>query len=471
MSLLTRSRQIISEIIGRTTSPFARALFTARKTVDETRVDYAFWSKLRRGKQDGFRLGALFAKRICEVDAEWTLGRGFAVETDNPTADERFSRFLRDNLNTMLTWRKDANAVGDAYIVVNADASLTLVNPDTVEVLVDALDYTRVLGYRITTILDSATIIDEYRANGRTVTIQQAAGNVSTDYPNLIAPLIPVVHLANDKETNEIYGHPIYEALLTLFARYDDVLQKSLDGVEIMGRPIPVAEGLEDPETARRQNSTRTEMVLNADGTSARVPVVDFEDLTMLWLGQGATFKFASPGSFSADSTAMLKKLFYLMLEHTGIPEWAWGGAVASSKASVDAQMPAFIRYLEGRRAQVQQALITLLDVWYATARLTEPLPDVAEKVIVWPELETNDETLQLEKIKQAQLTNLVTDETALRLLDLVEDAAAEVEAAGKEADERRQQQQDMFDAEITRQQAQLDAEGNQDNGSQLEAA
>lgn len=471
MSLLTRSRQIISEIIGRTTSPFTRALYAARKSVDETRVDYAFWSKLRRGKQDGFRLGALFAKRICEVDTEWTLGRGFSVETDNPTADERFSRFLRDNLNTLLTWRKDANAVGDAYIVVNADASLTLVNPDTVEVLVDALDYTHVLGYRITTVLDSIAIVDEYRTDGRTVTHRQGTGETVQQFPNLITPLLPVVHLANDRETNEIYGHPIYEALLTLFARYDDVLQKSLDGVEIMGRPIPVAEGLEDPETAKRQNSTRTETVMNADGTSAQVPVVDFEDITMLWLGQGATFKFASPGSFSADSTAMLKKLFYLMLEHTGIPEWAWGGAVASSKASVDAQMPAFIRYLEGRRAQFQQALIALLDVWYATARLTEPLPDIAEKVIVWPELETNDETLQLEKIKQAQLTNLVTDETALRLLDLVEDAAAEVEAAGTEADEKRQAQQDRFDAEITRQQAQIDADTEDDNEPFQQAA
>lgn len=327
--------KIVSEIIGRISSPFRRTLTLATKSVDETAPDYPFWSYLRRGKQRGYQIGALFTKRITEVDAEWTLGRGFTVETDTDATDELVSDFLRDNLHTILQCRKDASALGDAYIIVNADASLTMVNPDTVEIITDPMDYTNVIAYKVTTTLNTVRIIDEYYIDRRIVTISESGKQPVTEtYLNLLGRM-PVIHLANDKEVNELYGHPIYEGLLTLFARYDDVIQKSLDGVEVMGRPIPVATGMKDPAIAKKENATRQEVVYDSDGTADTVDVVDFEDMTMLWLGEGADFKFASPNSFSADSVAMLKMLFYLMLEHIGIPEWAWGGAVSRDRKSV----------------------------------------------------------------------------------------------------------------------------------------
>jgi hypothetical protein len=129
--------------------------------------------------------------------------------------------------------------------------------------------------------------------------------------------------------------------------------------------------------------------------------------------------------------------LFYLMLEHIGIPEWAWGGAVSSSHASVDAQMPAFIRYLEGRRAQIQPFIQELLLTWLAAKALVEPIAAVEDIEIDWPQLDKQDENLLLEKIKYADATGKITAETALRLLDLVDDPTAEIKAADAEkADE-----------------------------------
>lgn len=427
--------KIVSEIIGRVSSPFRRTLTLATKSVDETAPDYPFWSYLRRGKQRGYQIGALFTKRICEVDAEWTIGRGFSVETDNPDVDEMVSCFVRDSLNTIMTWRKDASGLGDGYIVVNADASLTMINPDTVQIIPNPLDYTQILEYKITTVFNAGTIIDEYFIDKRIVTVKEAGKPDFTQiYPNLFGRF-PVIHLPNDKETNELYGHPIYEALLTLFARYDDVIQKSLDGVEVMGRPIPVAEGLKDPTLAKKDNSTRTETVYTPDGSTETVDVVDFEDLTMLWLGEGASFKFASPNPFSADSVAMLKKLFYLMMEHIGIPEWAWGGAVAGGIGgdAVSSQMPAFIRYLEGRRLQIQPRLKDLIEVWLIAKSFIEPVPAYEEVEISWPELDKTDGTLLLEKIKYAHGSGLITAVSALRLLELVDDPESEVEDAGEE--------------------------------------
>lgn len=440
---------VVAEIVGRTVSPYARLTRLASTTsVDWTRPDYAFWSRVRRGKEPGYELGGLFAKRIAEIDAEWTLGRGFTLLTDNPDLDAEFARWVRDNLNTLMTWRKDASALGDAYLIVNGDGSLSAASAEQVEVLTDPLDYKNVLGYRITSVLDAATITDEFRVDGRTITIEAQGQKQEWQYSNPLG-LLPVVHLPNDREANEIYGHAIYEALLRLFARYDDVLQKSLDGVEVMGRPIPVAEGLEDVTTAQAQNSSRTETVYNEDGTTASVPVVDFEDMTMLWLGKGASFKFAGPGSFSADSVAMLQILFYLMLEHIGIPEWAWGGAISSSKASVDAQMPAFVRYLEGRRTQVQEAILKLAQAWLAVKRLTTALAAV-DVSIEWPALEGKDQAQHTAKVKLATDNGWITDETGLRLLELVDDPAAEVEAAKAAAQTDESRMQAEIDAQLS---------------------
>lgn len=458
------SGRVVSEIIGRTTSPYAR-ITTWRKSVDATKSEYTFWSHLRRGKEPGYELGALFADRIAEIDAEWTLGDGFIVETGNETVDEECAAFVDEHLDEFMTWRKDASAHGDAYLIVNPDASLSMANPDCVDILTDDLDYTRVVGYRITTVLDKVTATDEYRLDGRTVTFktgdmkigavlvgmgyeQTSVSEYRREYANLTG-MLPVIHLPNDREANEVYGHPIYEALLKLFARYDDVLNKSLDGVEVMGRPIPVAEGLEDPEEAMRANSTRTEDVTDKDGATQTVPVVDFEDLTMLWLGKGGSFKFAGPGSFSADSVAMLKKLFYLMLEHTGIIEAVWGGAIASSKASVDAQMPAFVKYLKGRRTATTKAVQQLVTVWLAMKRLTTPLAALETVKIHWPSLESEDEALKLNKLNAAHDRGVIRDETYLRLLDIVDDPAAEVEAAKAEGETDESRLQEAVDREM----------------------
>lgn len=435
---------LVSEIVGRTTSPYPRQVLTHRLTVDRTQVDYAWWSRFRRGKEPGFELGSVFARPILNIVASWVLGQAFEVESENETAADRLAQFVSDELDTLLTWYSDGLALGDSYLVVNADGSLTMLPPNTVEIITDPFDYRTVLAYKVTTKLETVTIVDEYRADRRIVTIQATdERGVMTETPLEFAnPLgmIPVVHFANEREANEVNGHPVYEGLLHWFTRYDDLLNKTLDGVEVMGRPIPVAI-TDDAERDRELNSTRTEDYVDKDGTTRTEKVVDFAELDMFWLNTGGDFKFAAPGPFAQDSKSVGKWMFYLMLEHTGIPEWAWGGAIASSMASVEAQMPAFVRLIERWRKALAGPLMELLTLWYASVALFEFLPAVDNLSIQWPEVTPGDDEILVKKIAQASLDNLLTRETELRLLDLgIDDPAAEVEAAQKEADEREQQ-------------------------------
>ncbi|MBZ0320004.1 MAG: hypothetical protein K8L91_26570, partial [Anaerolineae bacterium] len=391
--------------------------------------------------------------------------RGLGGEVNSGRGGEdTVNQFLARNRQLIWQWVYDSLTLGDAYLVVNPDGTLTPIPPDQVEVVTDAMDWRHVLAYRITTRLESATVVDEYRVDGRTVKIKNLTpqpplrtlsergsqnqspphrnreGNgfnpmfdgETREYENLIGCL-PVIHLANDREANEIYGHPVYEGLLKLFAEYDEVLRKSLDGVKIMGHPIPVIEGMDDPAETLAMNANDAERWLDVSGNWQERPVVDFGRLSMMILGKGGQFKFASPGQFSGDAGRLLEYLFLLMLQHAKIPEWVWGGAIASSKASVDAQRPAFTMMIQARRARLEAALLDLVRVWLATMALTSPnlnptpspSPNIGRGTnegnwtIVWPEMVADDEAMTLRKVDFAYSQGIINQAEARLALGL----------------------------------------------------
>ncbi len=466
------------EMIGRYTAPVVR-LWT-RLTYDATRPTYDFWDRLFRGKEPGYEFGGLFAKPTAETLADWTLGQGFNAETGDEAVDERLAEFIEDHLDDIIRCYTRSLGVGNSYLVVNPDATLTPVSPDTVEKETDPLDFRKVTGYTVTSRLEKFIIEDHFGVDKRAIKIRQTGmvdgrpvtGDVQTiEYQNLIERL-PVIHFAEDMSENEIYGHPVHEGLFKLMKRYDNLLDAGLDGAEMMGRPVPVAEGLEDPDATKRAMQTGEETVFDKDGNVQTVPIIDLKQIPMVWLGKGGSFKFASPGSFSADTVALLKKLFYLMLEHIRIPEWVWGGAVQSSKASVDAQMPAWVKVIQGRQRRLKTVLRELLEVWLATAALTEPLNTNVKITIEFPDLVGEDEKLSQAWLLLALQNGLVTDETALTFINrhtqIVDDPAAEIAKAQAAAQAR----QDQFDARLQQdQQDALAQQNGQDQQALAEAA
>lgn len=448
---------VVSEIISRE-APLQTPFYPRpRLSVDRTQAEYGWWSKLRRGKQAGYELGGLYFPAIIKIMSGWALGQPPTVVTGNDSLDEQANEFMTREFQTVRAWYEDALALGDSYLVVNPDGTLSEPPADTVDVVTNELDYRQVDAVRITTRLETAQITDEYRPDQRALTIKRMGPGMivrnggavftvsgrmeetSVEYPNPLG-VIPIARYHHGREANETHGHSVGESLVSLWQRYDDLIQKSLDGVEVMGRPVPYVT-TPNPDQARQLNKTRDEQWTDSAGNTQTSPVTDWADLTMLWLDKDSEFSFAQPGSFSDDTRMMSKRLFQIMLEYIGIPEWAWGGAIASSKASVDAQTPAFLRIIEGWRADFEASLIELVKLYLASVRLFT-FSDRAEDVTIeWPEVLPKDETLMLAKIQYAdQQAGLITRETSLRLLDLVDDPAKEVEDAKAENDAETQQ-------------------------------
>ncbi len=399
---------------------------------DATRPDYMFWDKLYRCKQPTARLGGLFTKPMTEHIKAWTLGKSFKATTGDEKTDTALAEFVRDNLVLLCTLLIDSLRLGDAYVVINADGSLTMASPDCVEVVTDKLDYTKVIAYKITTRLEKVTIVDEYRLDGRTVTVKDLDGiETVTRYKNLLGRL-PVKHLKCNSSANEIYGRPIYEALLQAFYEYDDVLDNALKGVKAMGTPIPVLEGVANAEKSLEDLGARTTTFTDADGNVQTGLTVDFQDLDMIVTD--GTFNLKGPNPFTEDSWRVLKNLFLLFLQHGNIPEWVWGGAIASSKASVDAQMPAFEKFIQGVQLWMGGLLADLCTTWLAMVSLYKPNVRALPVSVSYPPVANAEATTILSKVNFALNNGLIRKVTALDLLDLVDDPAEEVALADDEA-------------------------------------
>ena len=471
----------VAEIIGRTAHPSAQAsLYKARmavRTIDETVPDYAYWDNLRRCKLPGYKMGGLFAKRVERVLAAWIFGEGVDVVLNKDIAqeypeesvkytNEQLKNFIGGLLDSgqdnegddpdlddqsgaiLLNIFMDAAGLGDQYLIINADGSVSVPSPDTVEVIRDELDYRRVLAIRITTKLEKVTIIDEYRADGRTVTYRTYTNGKPVDrtetYANLIGR-ISCVHVAHGRTGNEIYGHSIHEELRPLYDQYDDVLEKMLDGVKLLGNPFLAFTGLKDIGAVVDLNQPQgaPETYVDANGSLQERPMMNIDRNSVFAIGEGGDAKFvAPPVGFTEDTKTALNVLFWLLFEHLGIPESLWGGELSSARATSETQLSQFVKELRGWQQENGGWVVRLCKIWLSWRALTDPQIIVDKLTAEWPAAIEEDKELLLKFIELARNNNLLTDEMTLKLMELVEDAADEAKKAKEQATARADDEQ-----------------------------
>jgi hypothetical protein len=157
---------------------------------------------------------------------------------------------------------------------------------------------------------------------------------------------------------------------------------------------------------------------------------------------QAADFAYESPGSFASDTIALLEILFLLVLEHTELPEFVFGNAISSSKASAETQLPVFIRFIESRRAEMVGWVTELAEIALAYLALVTPGVNTAETPnLQWEQLEQGDGQLTLATVSWAYAEGLLDGKTALMLAPIDVDDIEAVLAAAKEEKEARQQE------------------------------
>lgn len=400
-------------------------------TFDIGQPDYAFWDRARRGQVEGLELAGLFLRPLASKKAAWVLGTLPEATLNDPRAETKLASWLQRQHTTLLLALEEATALGDYYLVVNPDLSLTPVPPHVVEPLVDERDYSQHVGWRITQTYPHPseagrrqTVVDEWRGDERLRIVLQDGEEVSRKrYPNPLG-CAPVVHIANNADGNSRHGHPEGIALLKALSHYDETLLSAHEGHLKQGRPQPVFERMGNADAIENLLALygkRKQSENPSTGEIEHYTEIDVTSDDVLLLGGDGTFNFKQPGSFTEDTLNLLQVLFYLMIQHSEIPEFVWGNAISSSHASAQAQLPTFLRWVEKERGRATSWLHQTIEIVLAYWRTTDParLGDATAVELRWPPLQAADERLRLDAIQLALDNDLISTEQALSLLPL----------------------------------------------------
>ncbi len=435
-------------------------------TVDWTRTDYAFWDSARRGKAKGYELSGLFLKPLGSKISAWVMNNSPEprIEDDEYTQEELVN-WITENHPDILRAFEESLQLGDVYLLINGDESITVLPPNIVKPLVADDNYSKVIGYTVTEVymhptnrFKSQTIIDSYTPGQRVRKIYSESGGLvsTTTYMNGLDE-VPIVHIANNRGVDEKYGHPEGEPLLTALVKYNDLFFAGAAGNLKQGRPTPVIDKMGTLQQVQKfwEQFGEQKTQVQPDGTTKTYWVLPLDTDNVITLGGEAEFNWKAPGSSSGDTATFLGLLFYLILQHSEIPEYIWGNAIQGSKASADSQFEPFLKWLEKKRVYCKSWLTpTVRIVAKIKALYDRRIKWVGDSVVrwYWPAITSEDSALITAAAQYAHQNTLVSDVEALRLLPLgIENPEEMVEAAQEEARERQEEFELQLDATLAR--------------------
>lgn len=447
---LSRVKSLLAENID---SPRSTSRFQInwgdqwRVTFDIGETNHKFWDKARRGDATGLEIAGLFLKPIASKKAAWVLGEAPKLKFETADTESTVNQWFMDwHAQVVLAMEESAN-LGDMYLVVNPDLSISLVPPHVVKPIMAKEDFSKQLGWKITQTfalpenpMTTQVITDEFTARKRVRTITQGGKQISQIiYPNPSGK-IPVIHIPNNLRANEKFGHPEGEALLKALWQYNEIFVAAIEGNIKQGRPVAVFEkmGSASQVEAFMQNFAQAKTETLPDGSERTYYEVDFTSL--IALGESGEFNFKQPGSFTVDTVNLLGLLFYLIVQHSEMPEFIFGNAIASSKASAESQMPPFIKWVEKEQGRATYWLRDLIEIFLGFAALSDRSINPSEEfTISWPSLTEGDGQLTLDATLGAWDRGLLTDEVAIQQLQrflTIEDAAAMLNDLKKQREE-----------------------------------
>lgn len=462
-----RTRRLITELIGRTSTVYRRIIqnYNAPRR-DITQTDYPFWDRARRGKAVGMYISGLLLQPVTNKIASWVIGKPPTVKAESPETTDALNKWMYTAHPDLLSAYRGSLDLGDNYLVINPDLSLTIIPPNVIQRIVDQNDYSILLGYRIierhphpTLPGQWQTIEDIYTATERIRTIINQSGSPisKNTFPNLLGR-IPIVHIPNNRSEGEYFGRPQLEATVVLLQQYGEVLDSAIFGNIRQGRPTPVI-NFKDEEALDAFWGENAETVTRKlpDGSTETYEKVNWSaDEIVLAVGQ---MGYAQPGSFTGDTKTLLTVLYFIFLEHAEVPEFVMGTAITGSKASAETQMPIFERFIWGKRTEARAWLIETLNIVQEYMVILRQIPIVEKTVLIWDALTGQDTKLTQETIEWALKEGLIDDATALQQSSLELDEIEEIINKAREERAEKDTKQRAEDFQVLFQRAQADEE------------
>jgi len=196
--------------------------------------------------------------------------------------------------------------------------------------------------------------------------------------------LIPIVQLRNEAEEDAQWGTSDLEALDPLFRAYHDTLLLGLGGIQLFAKP-KIKLHVRDRVEFLRQNFP--------EALAGRPINFQGREVILLTEGEDALYITADPGTQGVQT--LLELVFYQIVQVSETPEFVFGTAVASSKASVSEQQVPFAKKIDRKRLQLNEPMHEIASMYLAMAASVNVVPALESYAtdLDWPEVSPRDET------------------------------------------------------------------------------
>lgn len=380
------------------------------------------------------------------------------LPAENPTV-ANVNQWLDEQRDFIFTSYRNHLRDGDVFIVMEDDGTMLEIPPEDVDVILDPTNPDALAGYDIWTSYkdpnnpnDTLTFVDEIRRTYRR-RMQVDRNDKRTEVPNTRVDFrnagdggleereLPVVHLANEKEPRTTYGYSEYQSLYYLFANYHAVLAAAIKGNIYNSSAVPVIQGLKNVKQFLEQNFTK-----DKDGNYR----IKWDRDKMLVLGEGGSAQILQGNGTASDAQILLNILFWLISQNSETPEFAFGTAVQSSKASVSEQTPMLIKKAIRKQGQLEKPMRQLIELYISRMAELRPEEFDAETQfqIDMPDILDDDLNVNIQIVNTLLEKGIITEETAMTMLNLgkyVKDFAEELKKARLQKEARNPIPTDLF--------------------------
>ena len=396
--------------------------FAGDYNLSTAEVDVKLARALYNNTDVRYKLGAGFAKPVINVPAGF-MGQPLISAVNNSKAQESLDRVLRTWQGSIIRAHRNMLRDGEVLLrVYNSNRSPAYAALfEGAEPGID-LEYNLAESFEIETVETDFLSIQGIRVK-HLVVVHEKMGGVSRStqkvlyemvYPDkviwewdndyrprkeFVNPLgfVNAVYLKNESDPNLMHGTTDLEPLEPYFKFYNDVMLHAGSASQLHSTAKLV---LRVQDVARFIQNNFDQVEINEKRLRFKGKDVLFFESGAPEIGVtgGAMFEegadIIQARAPLGDTNTLLEYIFLNIVDTSEVPEWAFGGAIASSKASVTEQSAPLIHKTNRKRGLVEND-------WAMIGRMAlKMLGNLADVTVSWDELAQKDSKAEAEALK-----------------------------------------------------------------------
>lgn len=255
--------------------------------------------------------------------------------------------------------------------------------------------------------------------------------------------VIPVQQFNQNRLSTDANGYSDANGLIKLCGVYHQVFESMIDTNIYNGKPTILFTGLSNAE-----EFVRTTYGEINPSSGEIIGAGSYELFGSYYLEGSANAEYLQVGNnYIEGAKEILRLLFYIFIQLSGVPEWALGAHIDGSWASTKMQSTPLIQKINSKRLDINDAIVKMNA---KIARIIEANEDIKFSTYLtqleWSEPLPEDRDYILSAIDKVIPLEILTNEKILELLDIVANPSDEIKK--KEKEKAKKQLKENIDAD-----------------------